>query len=101
MQSFKLFIENLQRFIQSAIIQVCQNKATYRVLPTECRYPTKYRFLEKDIQQYWVTFKKRDMATSIFLIKEKKMTNNNHNYLYIGMKNCICSPKLEMKKIIF
>ena len=38
------------------------------------------------------------MTTNIFIIKEKKMANNNHNYLYIGMKNCISSPKLEIKK---
>ena len=41
------------------------------------------------------------MTTNIFIIKEKKMANNNHNYLYIGMKNCISSPKLEIIKNFF
>ena len=42
-------------------------KQAYRVWPTECRHSSKCWFLEKDILQYWVTFKKHVIYPQISL----------------------------------
>lgn len=64
--------------------------------------PTKCKFLEKVILQYSVTFKKRAILTNIFTIKEKKMTNSNHCYLYMDtQKIALIAPNLKYKNYFF
>lgn len=49
-----------------------------------------------------MTFKKRAILTNIFTIKEKKMTNNNHCYLYMDtQKIALIVPNLKYKNYFF